>query len=334
MRDLLRKPFYLFFTGFIVLSIVVLIVVLFGQAKQVKLPAYEAPPTQITEAPVNKLDIEYQTITNDFEKYSMTVPAEWQIVENENVMSVISQMDKTTVSIETMDYYGDINNDTEDVFAELVQNEGGIFYSFVKLSNSDYTRSYDYDGCFYAEYFTWDLDTIIKVSCVCTSNLTDKYIDTFSYMLDTFQWEKKNPIPDGYYMLYSDNGNFEFAAPANWNAAIDNDGIWTAVSASGSTIQCNLHDYTGDLSEITAANYAELAGLGNADGFELTFFQNQGGVCMAEGTYYIGATQYCVSTTLLTKNNLMYEFNFGCTAANYDDINYYITAIKLFRVFD
>lgn len=334
MRDFIRKPFNLFFTGFIALSIIVLIVVLFGQSKQRQLPTYEAPSTQATEAHVNKLDIEYQTINNQAVGYTMVVPAEWQIVENENVVSVINQMDKTTISIEAMDYFGSINNDSESTIAEYAQSGNGTLYTFTKLSTSEYTCSYDYDSCFYAEYFTWDLDTIIKVSCICTSDLTDKYLDTFSYMLDTFHWEKKNPIPDGYFMLYNENGNFEFAVPLDWSSGIDNNGMWTAVSAAGSTIQCDLHNYTGDLSEITEANYAELAGIGNAEGFELTFFQNQGNVCMAEGTYYIGTTQYCIATTLLAKNGLMYEFNFGCTAANYDDMNYYVTAIKLFRVFN
>ena len=333
MRDFVRKPFNLFFTGFIILSIVVLVVVLLGQAKQQQqLPSYELPSTETTEPQVNKLDIEYHTINNQAVGYTMTVPAEWQIVDGDNAVSVINQMDKTTISIETMNYFGSINNDSEESINMYVQSGDGTLYSFAKLSNSDYTCSYDYGDCFYAEYFTWDLDTIIKVSCICTSDLTDKYLDTFSYMLDTFHWEKKNPIPDGYYMMYSDNGHFEFAAPADWTAAIDSNGIWTAVSNNGSTIQCNLHDYDGDLSEVTESNYAELAGIGNAEEFELTFFQNEGNICMAEGTYYIGSTQYCIATTLLINNGFMYEFNFGCTSDNYDDMNYYITSIKLFRI--
>ena len=157
------------------------------------------------------------------------------------------------------------------------------------------------------------------------------YYDTVIYLFDSFQWEQANPIPEEFILYYSDYGDFEFGVPIGWESSIV-DGVYQAISPSGSTMTCTLTSTSMDLSSIKQLDYVDIASAGKSN-YLLSSFSNTGTNLIAEATYNLEGVPYTEVRSMLATGLFQYEFTFQCEQANYEtDGQYFITAMNLFRV--
>lgn len=327
-----NKPIYLGVALFLIAALILTIIR--GQQKnEPALPAFTMPGSAETiEMTMTEPMATYETYEQEAPHLTIAYPEGWTRVNTNNGVSFICQADKSTLSLERLEYFGAINAITSENIEIDIANAGGRFLSYVKIDNSSYLCEYLMADCYYAEYTTWDLNDVYRLSFTCLVEREDYYLQTVSDILNSFQWEKGSSIPEDYYLFYNAIGNFEFGVPAEWNSGIKEDSFFAA-SEAGSTMQCNVTECEFNPEDITPTYYEEFMRSSHED-FKLTFFTNTNGAITAEGTYFIGDTAYHIVSNILYNNGFLYEFSFGALDTEFEtDYPIYLNCVSLFRLF-
>ena len=331
MHDFLRRPRNWVVTMLIAAAIIALVVTLLSSTKA-NLPQYVAPaPVEEPETP-EILDLEYGVFNAENIPLSMTVPTDWTYVMQGGCPTYINRSDGARISFQITEYQPSMNNNTESVVYQDVLNAGGIWGGYSRLDPSSYIAIYELGSTDYFELTTWDLDTSVRVQFAVPSQRYDYYYDTILYLFDTFVWEKGNPIPEGYYLYYSDYGSYEFGIPIGW-VATESNGISASNPVTGSILYATAYESAGDLSTVSQLDYVNAASAGRS-GYLLSHYTNTGTSIVAEATYTSGGIQYALIHNMLYSQGMIYEFTFECTAENYNtDGGTYLSSLGLFRVF-
>lgn len=331
MRDFVRKPWHWVAVVFVIAFLASLIMNVFSASKT-NLPSYttqESDLKQEEEKPEINIDtVEYHS---DVINLSMLVPDGWSRVTKSGNDAFINQSDGSMISFGISAYNPTLNAVTQESITQDILNADGAMGAFVQDTPHSYSVIYEIGSTDYFEYNSWDLDTSVRVSMQIPAARYEYYKDILLYLLDTLQWEQENPIPDGFYLYYSDYGSFEFGIPMDWETSLDN-GELAVKSPNGSNFRVSLTSTSDDLSGITQLDYSNAMSAGKG-GYLLSTFNNSGDTITAESTYSVNGTNYIELHDILATGSFHYEFLFQCPQEAYEqDAGDFLTALNLFRL--
>lgn len=335
MRDFVRKPRNWFLMLIVVAIAAALFINLFSSTNA-NLPSYQAgtevEPTVTPEPEEPVITFKTAIHTDDEYGFSMPVPAEWSFVVKNGADSYVAS-NGAMVSFNVGPYDPKMNNVTQESVARDVAALQGLFGGAVWTSMTSYAVIYELGTIDYFEYVTWDLDTLVRVTVSIPATMYADYADQITALFDQFKWEKQNPIPEGYFMYYSDYGNFEFPVPEDWTYGIE-DGYFVAVSPDGRTnFRVTVNNTTSDFSGITQLDYVNIMGEGKS-GYMLSEYSNSGTVIGSSAAFMNDGVQYIELHQILASGQFQYELLFQSPADTYETVyQTYLQVSNYFRVF-
>lgn len=335
MRDFVRKPRNWFLT-LIVVAVMAALFINFFSSTGTNMPSYQAgtevEPTVEPEPEEPVITFETAIHTDDEYGFSMPVPAEWSFVVKNGADSYVAP-NGAMISFNVGPYDPAMNNVTQESVSRDVAALQGLFGGAVWTSTTSYAVIYELGTIDYFEYVTWDLDTLVRVTVSIPATMYADYADQITALFDQFKWEKQNPIPEGYFMYYSDYGNFEFPVPVDWTYGIEN-GCFVAVSPDGNTnYRVSVNNLTSDFSEITQLDYTNVMSAGKS-GYMLNEYNPSSTTISSRATFSNNGVQYTELHQMLATGQLQYELLFQCPAEIYEDaLQTYLQVLKYFRVF-
>lgn len=299
------------------------------------LPSYQ-PGTEVEPAvsqeTEEKVTIETVDYKNESYGFTMPVPAGWSFVVKGGADSYVNT-DGSIISFGVSEYNPSLNNVTQESISVDIASINGLLGGFAWLTTSSYVVIYEVNAVDYFELATWDLDTLVRVTASIPASSYSDLSTQITAMFDHFVWEKRNPVPDGCFMYYSDYGNFEFPVPSAWQYGIEN-GAFIAVSPeSGANYRITVNNTPTDLSSITQLDYSQIMSSGKTN-YMLRSYQTSGTILSASSSFSSNGVQYEEYHQMMTVGNYQYELLFQCPETNYDaDYTTYQEILNNFRVF-
>lgn len=331
-RKLFNKPAGIVMLVLAILILSLLITISNQKQNQTQLPAYQATESTESTTATATFEEELTDYKSEALPYSMKVPAAWQYVLQDNCPAYVNEADGTTVKFIEMQYNPSINTVTKDSLQSDLSGAAGTLVDFAKLTSTSYISLYEISGIYYLEYTVWDHSNIIRVVFMYQGEHGAYYTEFAKYLLDTFYWEWADPIPAGYYIYYSNFGNFEFGVPESWEAYIDN-GSFIAISPSQSQMLCTVTENDDPIQNIDAAQFANLF-IPNVSEYNVVTFQNTGAVIVAEYSFISNGVECRFIGNVLSNNGYIYQFALLCSIDAYSvDGESYIQSLNLFHVF-
>jgi hypothetical protein len=318
------------------IAIVIILSTLFAgiymifSASKSNLPSYVDLPPPPVETTITPPPETFEHIDNEY-RLSIMVPDGWQKIIKDG-FNTYTHRDGSMLQIQTLDYIPSLNMVGEETAANDVAAIGGNLGGFSRLSADSYVIAYESDGAAYLELSVWDRITSIRVRFVVPAEMYEKYYDTMIYCLDSFYWEKEDPIPDGFMLYYNEFGDCEFGLPLNWSGAVTADGVYAATNPEvGSVMYIAVTDSPYTFHDVSQVQYAEVMGE-NRQNFILRSYANDGTNISAEAVYNVGNTEYALIQYRTSTGAFQYSFSFECPM---DYINQELptfqTAVGLFR---
>lgn len=331
------KKFFSKPTGIVILVLAVLVLSLLitisnQNQNKTQLPAYMPSESTEVSSDTALFEEELMEYKSETMPYSMQVPAAWQYILQDNFPAFVNEADGTTIKFSEMQYSPSINMVTKDSLQSDLSGAAGTLVDFSKLTSTSYISLYEISGIYYLEYTVWDHSNIVRVVFMYRGENGAYYTEFAKYLLDTFCWEWADPIPSGYYIYYSNFGNFEFGVPETWDAYIDN-GSFIAISPSQSQMICTVIENNDPIQNIDAAQFANLY-IPNVSEYNVVTFQNTGSVIVAEYSFLSNGVECRFIGNILSNNGYVYQFAFLCSIDAYSvDGESYIQSLDLFQVF-
>lgn len=333
LRDFIRKPINWMLVMLVVAVMTALFINFFASTNS-NLPSYQ-PGTEVEPNMTEEVEeITFETVNyqNEIYGFSMPVPAGWSFVIKGGADSYVNT-DGSIISFDISAYDPTLNNATQESVANDVELLNGLLGGFAWLTTSSYVVIYEVNSVDYFEYVTWDLDTLVRVTASIPANSYSDLSAQITALFDRFVWEKRNPVPDGCFMYYSDYGNFEFPVPSVWQYGIE-DGNFVAISPeSGANYRITVNNSPIDLSSITQLDYSQIMSSGKTN-YMLRSYQTSGTILSASSSFSNNGVQYEEYHQMMTVGNYQYELLFQCPETNYDaDYSTYLEVLNNFRVF-
>lgn len=328
MRDIVRKPRNWVGT-MVVIMVLIALIQSFLSSANTNLPAYVATPTpEPTATPPSIETVTYQSNEINF---TMLVPGEWEFVTKSGNDAFINPVDGAMLMIDIYDYDPSLNNVTQETVYSDVVATNGVLGGFASNTTSSYVVIYEIGSADYFEYHCWDRSHAICISMTVPAERYNYYYDSVIYLFDSISWQQEYPITDGYYLYYSDYGNFEFGIPTNWDVGLEN-GELVMVSPNGSTVVVSLTSTSNDLSGVSKLDYANSMSGGKSN-YLLSTFENTGSTLTAEASFTANNVSYSEVRMILSTGTFWYEFNLTCPSSAYDtDGATFLNIVNLFRV--
>ena len=272
----------------------------------------------------------YQSETFDL---SVLVPQGWVETQEEQTHSFFHKEDGASITINESAYYPEVNNVTANSLAEDVSKAGGQLLAFEPY-NDQYLSKYVMDYVVYIEKTTWDLDTVVRITCSYPSESEEYYSSLFVWVVNSLTWNKPRAIPASQHIFYSQFGNFEVGIPITWETSIDEQGRLVAVSQNNSLMYCAVINDSLDVSNVTQEDF--FSDIVNSEtAYEVVFFDNQNGILSGEINYEgsDGQIYHRIQNTLQT-DQYQYSFSMdGLLEYAETDSSFYYESLQLFRTF-
>lgn len=236
---------------------------------------------------------EIETFIYTADNYSMNIPSGWTKVIQNGYDTFIHQPTGTSVQIQELDYDPTVNNATADLLSMQIAQEGNTFVNFLRVTDCQYELVYqDYQTSTYdyIEEVYWDREKIIRLVFIADDQYYDRMQSYFQTVVDSFAWDRQDPIPDGCVLSYSETGDFEFCVPDTWVYGDSSDTIYCYDQDSGSNVTITLSEYTDSLEKLTANEMAS-AIIGNKSNYIMQRFNTDKTSATAFATYLKDSVQ-------------------------------------------
>lgn len=302
---------------------------------QDKLDVYTQSDIVSTESEEATKEPDISTFTYENEQYgfSLLIPEGWDKVTKNGCDTFIHRPSASSVQIQITDYNPAINNINAESISTQVVNDGHSFVNFTRLTNASYEVSYQdmktstYD---YIEEVFWDRTTIIKLICTFNDSNYEKIYPYYSKIINSFNWNRKNEIPEGYSLYFSNTADFEFGVPTDWTISTSGNAIVCISSDSSAQMTVTVSENTSTLENFTATDMTNLL-LTGKNGFMLKSFSGNHTQATATASYNNGEPM--TNQTFLFANGFyLYSIQFDYYTGVLDD-SIPKTCAALFREF-
>lgn len=316
-----NNPWY-FIAGLIVI-LSILFTIISGQKMDNTLEIYQGNNqigTNLGEEIVTEnTTFETQIYTNKEIALSMDLPADFSMVIKSGYETYVHAPSGTSIQIQVNAYDPTINNVNASIVSEQVVGEGYSFVSYTRLSNSSYEAIYQkingavYD---YIEEVYWDRDHIVVVKFIVEDANYQLFSDEFIHVVETFSWNKENPIPDGYYLYYCREGNFEIGLPEEWSFSGAGNSYYAADPYTNSQymVQYYPSEEIIDLSALTATDMTSMINTGKPS-FMLETFYAESNVAQARASFISNDVKYVDLYTIYSNEEcliyIIFEYENG-----------------------
>lgn len=324
----------------LIVGVIVILSVLFtilSKKDQQDLNAYtKSDKVSQEEKKDNKenLDIDMSVYTDDKIGLSINVPSDWTQVTKDGYPTFIHSASASSLQIQTLDYDPSINNTSEDSISTKIAEDGKTFLSFRKSSDTSYEVQYQSHGNStydYVERVYWDRSKIIKLLCIFNDENYEKISPYYEKILNSFAWNKSDPVTKGYYLYYNESADFEIGIPDNWAIGTSGNALVASDSSSGASMTLSASDYTGTLSSVTGTDVVNLV-RGNKSNFIMNAYDNTEKQAKVTATYVQDNVQMTNISYLFCDGSRLYTVSFDYEQGTIEDTVPEACA-KLFRSF-
>lgn len=280
----LRKFWYL-----VALVFMAIIFTIFAK-KQDLLNAYTGGSSTYTVEETNETETEVAMEGFSYDGLALTIkiPEGWGHVTKDGYDTFIHTPSASSIQLQVMSYYPQVNNVTADSLGEDLLAMGYSILNFSRTDLNSYFVTYQSETSAgvmdYIDFVIWDLSHVVKLHVTVQDENYDRLEDELLASLDSLVWDYENPIPEGVYINYSLNGDFQFGIPDGWTTG-EQDGSLYAYDENGVSMSvAMLTDQDPDIESLTQLDYANFAATGK-NNFILSQFEKNTHYIYAEATY-------------------------------------------------
>lgn len=305
---------------------------------QTPLPAYvdsaSPAPTQTPEPD----DIELEPFLDEASGFTMMVPADWTRITQDGFPTYIHAPSSSSIQIQVMDYYPQINTATAETLQSALSAEGKSLVNFYWADNSSYICMYqginsNTDLIDYIDLIYFDRSFVVKVKYILPDQYYTKLEQAILATVDSVSWNQPDPIPDSMNLYYSEFGDFEFGTPIGWTSAIQNGVYYASQTETGATLTVTAAESAITYENVTQLDYVQIVSAGKT-GFTLTAYSADDSLIYGMGSYWYEEQQYIFVQYLMASGSYEYSLTFECPAATYESIRSLVSeSVKCFRIF-
>lgn len=305
---------------------------------QTPLPAYvdsaSPAPTQTPEPD----DIELEPFLDEASGFTMMVPADWTRITQDGFPTYIHAPSSSSIQIQVMDYYPQINTATAETLQSALSAEGKSLVNFYWADNSSYICMYqginsNTDLIDYIDLIYFDRSFVVKVKYILPDQYYTKLEQAILATVDSVSWNQPDPIPDSMNLYYSEFGDFEFGTPIGWTSAIQNGVYYASQTETGATLTVTAAESAITYENVTQLDYVQIVSAGKT-GFTLTAYSTDDSLIYGMGSYWYEEQQYIFVQYLMASGSYEYSLTFECPAATYESIRSLVSeSVKCFRIF-
>lgn len=326
---------------FIVICLVLGLIITISQLNQQPLQGYVEDGNEIKVSieayvtPDPRPDM--QGIEDNTVGLKLSVPMGWRRVIKNGNQTYVDPETAAYVQIQKYDYEPGINNITQaDVETQLAEIGAG-FVSFTQDGNCGNTVLYQKmeNGivCDYVEITRVDLERIVKIIICCEDNQYARLQERIDLMMDSVEWDPRQPIPEDFLLIYNEFGNFEFAVPASWHRGIVLSEYVAVDPGSGAEIHVSVTESDANYANVNQAKYAEFASAGKV-GFSVREFTANDNMVYALSAYTQDDIPMYKVEYLLASGVYEYGVSFTCPVNLFGKmVGMFEKAFAMFRLF-
>nr|WP_303183324.1 hypothetical protein [Lachnoclostridium phocaeense] len=321
----------------LIILIVAMIFTFFSRRDADKVPAYtqsEHVETDTGAATEETPEIDTEIYTDNENGLSLQIPVGWQQVTMDGYPTFIHNASGASVQIQVKEYDPQVNMQDKVSLSSWCAQHGYSFTSFSRVSPTHYQLYYQNQGNATYDYIEdthWDRDKIVRLVCVFKDEHYERLATYYDTILASFSWDTSNPVPEGFYLYYNSNLQFEAGIPSSWSFGESDSAIVATDPESGAALTITATESPGTLEGLTAVDMANLIGAGKT-GFMMRSFETDTDRASASATYVNGEIQFQNETYLFTNGAYLF-----CLSVDYEEGTIDNTVPKncgsLFRMF-
>lgn len=249
---------------------------------------------------------------DDIYGYSIEIPVTWRQIMKDNTIYFIDQESSSSLKITGENYYPSVNSQTMELASQKVISEGNTFLNFTRISENHYEVIYQDKGNTTFDYMDevfWDRSDILTLSCVFKDSEYEDVIDEYISIIDSFEWNTENSIPDGYCLYYCDIGAFEVCIPSSWTVSVGDGYVTASDTQDGITVTVVATEGVNSLEGMTSLDITNQLNQGQ-NGFILQTFSATKTEAYASARYLSGDQWMQMDEKLLTNGQYLYTITF------------------------
>lgn len=255
--------------------------------------------------------------SDDTYSFSFMIPESWSKVNGSGSdVSFINKQTGTKLQVNVLTYDPQINTVDENFLIQQASANGMEVREYSKPTNSSYFVSYCSSDYGYIEYSFWDYSAIIKLNfCVDIKYYNDEQMNkTLKYIVNSFEWKKSDPIPEGITPKYISYGNFEFGFPEGWNYGESGNTIVMTNQEGSASFTITVNEAAASLENISQIEYINYISQSKPD-FMLTNFSNDGQKISITGEYMLNGQKLNLQQYIIVNNGFEYNLSFDTEVA-------------------
>lgn len=281
------------------------------------------------------LDIDMSIYTDEETGFSLEVPSDWQEVTKNGYPTFVHPASASSIQIQVLDYDPSINNETAESVSAKIAEDGMTFTDFMRKDPCSSELLYqDYQNTTY-DYMVesyWDREHIVKLVCTFNDQNYEKIQPYYQKILESFAWDKQNPIPDGYELYYNEYADFEVGIPETWDVANAENAVVASDVNTGASLTITMQENTAFLDTLTATDVAQMLN-SEKNNFMMKSYKNDKEQALAVSTYTIDGTAYENRYYLFATGKKIYALSFDYPSGSISE-DLAGTCAGLFRDFE
>lgn len=258
---------------------------------------------------------ESQDYSNSEIGLTMKVPAGWTYVKKSGYDTFVHNASASSVQVQILSYYPMVNNVTAESLAESYAARGLTLTEFQRETETSYYTICQENGMNgvtdYVERVLWDRDHVAKIVFTFNDSNYEKLQTDIWGCIDSVQWVRENPVPEGFCLYYSQIGDFEFAYPFGWAAEPADGAFYASLEGTNAYMSVNVEENNTLMSNFSQVDYSNSLSSGRQN-FVLTQFQADDSSVYAEATFYYGDVQMSLMHFVIANGVYHYSIAYEC----------------------
>lgn len=318
-----------------IIAIVSFISMLIVQKKNSEsLEVYNTPDHVENVEDDNSIDFESEIFVDNENRFSISIPKDWKKVTKDGYPTFIHQASGSSIQIQTAEYSPELNVMNAEFLSTQLADDGYTFTAFTRVNASQYELLYQdkkdsiYD---YIEEVYWDREKAVKLLCIVNDENYAKLSMYYKEIIDSFVWDKADPIPEGYHLEYAPDAGFEVGIPDTWVSGVTDTSFYAMDDQSGATITITPIELNTYLDDFTSMNMSSLVQNGK-NSFILEDFKTSHTTAESTSIYVSNNVQYNNRALLYSTGKIGFLLEFSYENGTIDS-TVADTCLGLFRVF-